>query len=89
MVKDFRKNPPTSFKAVDSISKKEAAEEAASLRDGITYHDCLYYVKNKPVISDKVYDKLIQRLVELEEAFPDLKSKESPPFGPGWSLSAN
>ena len=48
------------------------------MREGIDYHDRLYYVENNPVISDAVYDKLFARLQELEEAFPELASADSP-----------
>jgi len=75
---DFKKNPSTDFKSVDELDKEEAAEQVEALREGIDYHDYRYYVKNDPVISDAVYDKLFKRLQELEEAFPDLQSENSP-----------
>jgi len=75
---DFKKHPDTDFKDVDQLSKKEALDEVEALREGIEYHDCLYYVKNQPRISDAVYDKLFRRLQELEDAFPELRSDISP-----------
>jgi len=75
---DFKKHPKTDFKDVNALSKEEAQEEIASLREGISYHDHLYYVKNKPKISDATYDKLFRRLQELEQAFPQLQSESSP-----------
>jgi len=75
---DFKKHPKTDFKDVNALSKEEAQEEIASLREGITYHDHLYYVENKPKISDATYDKLFRRLQKLEEAFPELQSESSP-----------
>jgi DNA ligase (NAD+) len=75
---DFKKNPKTDFEDVDDLTKEEAREEAQSLREGIEYHDYLYYVKNQPQISDAVYDRLFRRLQELEDAFPDLRSDTSP-----------
>ncbi len=75
---DFRKNPKADFKDVDRLDKKEAKEQVEALREGIEYHDYLYYVKNQPEISDALYDKLFHRLQELEEAFPDLQSENSP-----------
>jgi DNA ligase (NAD+) len=74
----FKKDPKTDFKAVDDLSKKEAVKEAEALREGIEYHNYRYYVKNDPVVSDAVYDKLFSRLQELEENFPDLRSGDSP-----------
>jgi DNA ligase (NAD+) len=48
------------------------------LRDGIEYHNYLYYVQNQPRIADATYDKLLRRLQDLEEAFPDLRADDSP-----------
>lgn len=75
---DFKRNPDTHFKGIDKLGKKEATEEIRALREGINYHDHLYYVKDSPKISDAVYDKLFQRLQDLEEAFPNLRSGDSP-----------
>lgn len=75
---DFKKKPRTDFRAIEDLDKEEAEEEIEALREGINYHDYLYYVKNDPQISDAVYDKLFQRLEALEEAFPDLRPEDSP-----------
>jgi len=75
---DFKSHSITDFKDVQVLTKDEAREEAASLREGILYHDYLYYVKNKPEISDATYDKLFHRLQEIEKAFPELQSETSP-----------
>jgi DNA ligase (NAD+) len=75
---DFKKNPKTSFKDIKKFSRKEAAEQIQTLREGIEYHDHLYYIENKPAISDSKYDKLFRRLEELEEAFPEFQSETSP-----------
>jgi DNA ligase (NAD+) len=75
---DFKKNPKADFKPVDKLSKEEARKEIEALREGIEFHDYLYYVKNRPEISDALYDKLFHRLQELEEAFPELQSPASP-----------
>ncbi len=75
---DYKHNPDTDFKDIGKLSREEAGEEIKALREGIEYHDYLYYVKNQPKISDAVYDKLFKRLQELEEAFPDFESETSP-----------
>jgi DNA ligase (NAD+) len=75
---DFKKNPKTRFKGVKKITKKKAREQAEALREAINYHDHLYYVKNKPRISDARYDKLFKRLQEIEKAYPDLREPDSP-----------
>ncbi|HHP7234982.1 MAG TPA: NAD-dependent DNA ligase LigA [Desulfobacterales bacterium] len=74
----FKKNPSTDFKPVDALDKDEARRQIEALREGIDYHDYRYYVKNDPVISDAVYDKLFKRLRELEEAYPQFQSDNSP-----------
>ena len=75
---DFKRDPSTNFKPISSVSKKKAEEEIEALRDGIEYHNYLYYVKNKPEISDETYDKLLARLQKLEDAFPEFRSPDSP-----------
>ena len=75
---DFKKNPGTDFKEIDSLCKKEAQKEIEALREGLEYHNYLYYVKNQPKISDATYDRLFHRLKKLEEAFPEFQSETSP-----------
>ncbi|MBR6059050.1 MAG: NAD-dependent DNA ligase LigA [Victivallales bacterium] len=48
------------------------------LRNEIRRHDHLYYIEAKPEISDYEYDKLYQRLRELENAHPELITPDSP-----------
>ena len=75
---DFRKNPKTKFKDINKLGKDEARQEIQALREAIEYHDYLYYVKDRPVISDETYDKLFRRLQDLERAFPEFDSPNSP-----------
>ncbi|MGH7148677.1 MAG: NAD-dependent DNA ligase LigA [Nitrospiraceae bacterium] len=49
-----------------------------ALRDQIRHHDYLYYVKDRPEISDSQYDRLFRELVELEQAHPELVTPDSP-----------
>ena len=49
-----------------------------ALRDEIRRHDYLYYVKDRPEISDSQYDLLFRELVELEQAHPELVTPDSP-----------
>ncbi|MBI5762438.1 MAG: NAD-dependent DNA ligase LigA [Planctomycetes bacterium] len=53
-------------------------QEIVRLRDEIARHDHAYYVEAKPVISDREYDKLFQRLKDLEAAHPELITPDSP-----------
>ena len=57
---------------------KNAAAEIAVLREEIRRHDHLYYVDAVPEISDLDYDKLIDRLKDLESAHPELVTPDSP-----------
>ncbi len=56
----------------------EARIEIERLRREISRHDLLYYVKDSPEIEDDAYDALLRRLLELERAFPEFSSANSP-----------
>ncbi len=77
---NYKKKPKDGwdFKDIAKMDRGEAEEEVAALREGIDYHDHRYYVRNQPVISDALYDKLFKRLQDLEDAFPKLRSPNSP-----------
>jgi len=66
------------FKDINNLPKKQAKKEIESLRKKIEHHDYLYYVKNKPEISDYKYDKMFKRLQNLENAFPEFQTENSP-----------
>src|SRR6056297_1467850 len=70
--------PFPGFKDPDKLSKKEACKEIEALRDAIEHHNYLYYIKNKPRISDSQFDILFHHLEELEDKFPDYRSEYSP-----------
>ena len=57
---------------------KNIEKEIAELRDGIRYHEHRYYVLDDPEISDFDFDKLMQRLKELELQHPELVTPDSP-----------
>lgn len=63
--------------AVGKASAKVAAE-VERLRAELDEHSHRYYVLDDPVISDAEYDALFRRLVELEDAHPELRSAASP-----------
>ncbi|MGO9600365.1 MAG: NAD-dependent DNA ligase LigA [Isosphaeraceae bacterium] len=60
------------------MAPKKVAEEIETLRDQINRHNRLYYQEAAPEISDREYDRLMARLVELEADHPDLVTPESP-----------
>jgi DNA ligase (NAD+) len=49
-----------------------------ALRDEIRRHDYLYYVQDRPEVSDSQYDHLFRELLELEQAHPELVTPDSP-----------
>lgn len=56
----------------------DAQKEIIKLRREIEKYARLYYVYDKPAISDYDYDQLMQRLKALEEANPELITPDSP-----------
>jgi DNA ligase (NAD+) len=48
------------------------------LREELNRHSYLYYVQDAPEIADAEYDALMQELLGLEEAFPELITPDSP-----------
>ena len=53
-------------------------QEVENLRREIEEHNRRYYVEDAPTIADSDYDRLFQRLVELEQNHPELRSASSP-----------
>jgi DNA ligase (NAD+) len=60
------------------LSHSAAKDYIDRLRREIRRHDYLYYVKNRPEISDQSYDRLYYALKRLEQRFPDLTTPDSP-----------
>ena len=56
----------------------DASAEIARLREEIRHHDRKYYVEAAPEISDREYDRLIERLKKLEAEHPKLVTPDSP-----------
>jgi len=56
----------------------DVRQEIEALRAEITEHNRAYYDEDAPTISDFEYDALMRRLIELEEANPELKTSDSP-----------
>jgi DNA ligase (NAD+) len=57
---------------------KEIVGEAERLREQLRRHEHLYYVLDAPEITDADYDALMNRLRELEQQHPELKTPDSP-----------
>jgi len=56
----------------------EAVRRAEDLREEILRHERLYYVDNRPELSDAQFDLLMRELVDLEERYPSLAIADSP-----------
>ena len=54
---------------------KQRVEELTKL---LNQYNKEYYVLDKPSVSDREYDRLMQELIELEAQYPELKSSTSP-----------
>ncbi len=55
-----------------------ARQKAENLRKQILYHNDRYYNQDSPEISDYEYDMLLKELEEIETAFPELITPDSP-----------
>ena len=60
-------------KAAPAAVKKEIE----NLREKLRHHEYQYYVLDEPEISDSAYDRMMNRLKELEEAHPELVTPDS------------
>lgn len=61
-----------------SSRRESPSAEIERLRSEIRRHDALYYQEAAPEISDAEYDRLMRSLLELEAAYPELQSPDSP-----------
>lgn len=57
---------------------EDIRKRAAELRKALHRHNYLYYVLDEPEISDAEYDRLMQELIALEAAYPELIEPDSP-----------
>ena len=60
------------------MDHEQAEDRVAALREELRRHEYLYYVRDRPEISDEAYDLLFRELKALEEAFPELVAEDSP-----------
>ena len=63
---------------VDQLTLAAAKQEIAPLREQLIKWGREYYEQDNPSVEDYVYDRAYQRLVELEQRFPELKTSDSP-----------
>jgi DNA ligase (NAD+) len=60
------------------MNTAEAKKNIQELTDQINHHNTLYYQKSKPEISDYEFDQLLEKLIKLENEFPELRLPDSP-----------
>ncbi len=57
---------------------RDIARKIEKLREELRHHEHLYYVLDKPEVSDAEYDALMNELKRLEAAHPELVKPDSP-----------
>ncbi|MBN2123546.1 MAG: NAD-dependent DNA ligase LigA [Deltaproteobacteria bacterium] len=57
---------------------EEIVRELKDLREKIRHHNYRYYVLDEPEISDAEYDRLFRRLLDIERAYPEMVTPDSP-----------
>jgi len=60
------------------MTPEEAKKEIDELSRLINYHNDLYYQQSRTEISDYEFDQLMNRLIALENEFPEFRSEYSP-----------
>lgn len=60
------------------MTKEEAHQEIAELTKKINYYNEQYYLHDTSEISDYEFDMLLEKLIELEDQFPEYKYPDSP-----------
>jgi DNA ligase (NAD+) len=61
-----------------SSNPEQAKQKIDELCEKLNRHQYEYYVLSCPSVSDREYDRLFDRLLELEREFPDYRRADSP-----------
>ena len=72
-----------------SLRFNEAKERVERLRQLLNRYTYEYYVSDAPTVSDSEFDALMRELEDLEKAFPDLQSPNSPTKRVGGQINKN
>jgi DNA ligase (NAD+) len=64
--------------ASENFPSNDIKQKLDKLRQEVNYHNCLYYTRDKPNISDAEYDHFMQQIRGIESKFPELIINESP-----------
>ena len=57
---------------------EQVLTEYEQLKDELNQHNHSYYVLDDPSVPDSEYDRLMRRLQEIEQQYPQLLSDDSP-----------
>lgn len=60
------------------MASQDIIEKAEALRRAIRHNSYLYYVLDRPEITDFEFDKMYRELVDLEKAHPEIITPDSP-----------
>lgn len=66
------------YEKIGSGMKDSLSRRAAELRKELERHEYLYYVLDRPEITDAEFDVLMRELRDLEDAHPELRTPDSP-----------
>jgi len=64
-------------------------DEVAKLSQALRTYQKAYYVDSRPLVSDTEYDRLFDRLSQLEKEHPELKAPDSPTMRVGSDLTSD
>ena len=67
----------------------EVRHEWTDLAEQVRTHQFAYYVRDAPTVSDGEYDALFRRLSDLEDAYPGLRTPDSPTQQVGATFSTD
>lgn len=69
------------------MTAEQARKEIERLTELINYHNELYYQQHRTEISDYEFDQLLEKLIELENQFPQFRFPDSPSQRVGGSIT--
>lgn len=79
----------TEEKSVNNLTREEATKEIGPLKERLIKWGKEYYEQDAPSVEDYVYDREYQRLVEIEQRFPELVTPDSPTQKVGGETETN
>ncbi len=69
------------------MSSESVQSEIEALRQDLHRHNRLYYIDHRPEISDEEFDRMLRRLQDLEEEYPQYRDPNSPTMRVGGDIS--